>query len=40
MGWFGLSSGDMPAEDWNKEFNAFIGSLSPDDFIVSVDCHI
>lgn len=40
MGWFGLTSGDKPQDVWHDEINAFIDALAPDDFIISVDCHI
>ena len=40
MGWFGLSSNDMPEGDWNEMMHAFIESVPDDFFLVSVDCHI
>lgn len=40
MGWFGVSSNDMPEEDWLHTLQSLIADLSDDDYLVFVDCHI
>lgn len=40
MGWFGMSSGDIPQKDWNRLFNEFIDRLPDDTLLSVVDCHI
>jgi hypothetical protein len=40
MGWFGMSSGDMDQNEWNKKVTELVDSL-PDDTLLSMyDCHI
>lgn len=40
MGWFGMSSNEMPDDEWNKKFNELIDSLPDDTRLTVVDCHI
>lgn len=40
MGWWGMSSDDMPQEEWNRKVNELIDSLPDDTLITIVDCHI
>lgn len=40
MGWFGISSGEDEARDWDSEFSAKLESLAPEKWVVVVDCHI
>lgn len=40
MGWWGISSGDMDQDEWNKKVTELVDSL-PDDTLLSMyDCHI
>jgi len=39
MGWFGISSGDMPRAEWNKKFAEMIDGLPDDTLLTIVDCH-
>ncbi len=38
--WYGQSSDNVSAEDWDKQFKHIINSLSPEDVVAIVDCHI
>ncbi len=40
MGWFGMSSGDAPIDEWSKTFMAYIRSLPKDTWVTQDDCHI
>lgn len=40
MGWFGMSSGDMPQEEWDATYLRFVDSLDPETVLVLVDAHI
>lgn len=40
MGWFGMSRGDAPQEEWNAKFNELLDSLPDDTRLTVVDCHI
>lgn len=40
MGWWGMSSDDMPQEEWNRKVNELIDGLPDDTLISIVDCHI
>ena len=40
MGWFGMSNDEITQDEWNKEMNALLDSLSDDTTIAIVDCHI
>lgn len=40
MGWFGISTDECPQDEWYKEFESFVSSLGPEDYLVVVDCHI
>ena len=40
MGWWGMSSDDMPEEEWNRKVNELIDGLPDDTLISIVDCHI
>lgn len=40
MGWWGLSSNEMPTGDWNKQVQTAIDELDPHTRITMVDCHI
>lgn len=40
MGWWNLVSNEKEEDDWNKEFNKLIKSLSEDTMLTIVDCHI
>lgn len=40
MGWWGISTGDMPESDWNKRVTDMLLALPDDTQITVVDCHI
>lgn len=40
MGWFGMSSGDMDQNEWNRKVNELLDGLPDDTLITVVDCHI
>lgn len=40
MGWFGMSSGDMPEDEWHAIVTKMVSELPPDSWITVVDCHI
>lgn len=40
MGWFGMSSGDMDQDDWNRKVNEMLDGLPDETVITMVDCHI
>ncbi len=40
MGWFGMSTSDVPSEDWNKRVSGFLECLAPETLLTVVDCHI
>lgn len=40
MGWFGISSDEIPEHEWNKTVNDIIDSLPDDTLISFFDCHI
>ena len=40
MGWFGLSSNDMPERAWHDEMQSWLSGIEDDAYIVIVDCHI
>lgn len=40
MGWWGISTNEMPRNDWNAIVQKFIQSLEPEDYLVCIDCHI
>jgi len=40
MGWFGISSNDMPSRDWHDELATMSRLVEPEDVLVCVDCHI
>jgi hypothetical protein len=40
MGWWGMSSDDMPEEDWDKVFSDKLMSVGGDTWVTLVDCHI
>lgn len=40
MGWWGMVTDEKDADDWNKQFDALVASLNPDDEVTIVDCHI
>lgn len=40
MGWWGMSSGDKPQSDWNKEIQTLVKELPDDTQLTLVDCHI
>jgi hypothetical protein len=39
MGWFGMSSGDMDQDEWNKKVSELIDSLPEDTLLSMYDCH-
>lgn len=40
MGWWGISSNEMSAEEWNEKFSQLLDSVSDDTMLTIVDCHI
>lgn len=40
MGWWGISSNEMSAEEWNEKFAQLLDSVSDDTMLTIVDCHI
>ena len=40
MGWWGMSTGDKPEEEWKNEIQGLIAEADDDDFIIMIDCHI
>lgn len=40
MGWWGVSTGDMPQEEWNAKFMELLNQVGDDEQISLVDCHI
>lgn len=40
MGWWGMSSGDMPEAEWHAWIAQQVDGLDPDTLITIVDCHI
>ena len=40
MGWWGMSSNDVPEETWGKQFNDMIESLPETAWISIIDCHV
>ena len=40
MGWFGVSFGDKPEEDWKTQFKEYIGTLDSDCLVTVIDFHI
>lgn len=40
MGWFGISSNEMPRKDWEELFQNYWDGLSDDAVVTLVDCHI
>lgn len=40
MGWFGMSSGDKPEEDWEAMVKRELEAVPEDHFLSFVDCHI
>lgn len=40
MGWFGMSSGEQPAEVWYAKVRELLDSLPDDTLLTLVDCHI
>lgn len=40
MGWWGMSHGDAPQEEWNRKVQELYDSLDDDTLLTIVDCHI
>jgi hypothetical protein len=40
MGWWGISSGDMDQNEWNKKVSELVDSLPEDTLLSMYDCHI
>ena len=40
MGWWGMTTNEMPDEEWNKRFREYVSSLDKDNRVVLIDCHI
>ena len=40
MGWFGMSSGDKPHEEWYESVGNMMDSLPETHWVTVVDCHI
>lgn len=40
MGWWGITTGDKPADEWESEIAKLLTALRPDQWITVVDCHI
>jgi hypothetical protein len=40
MGWWGMSTDDMPKSEWYARMNEMINGLPEDTLITIVDCHI
>ena len=40
MGWWGLSTGDVDEDNWNRTVNEMLDALPDDTLITVVDCHI
>jgi hypothetical protein len=40
MGWFGMSSGDLPRDAWAKKCKEIFEAAGPEAYITVVDCHI
>lgn len=40
MGWFGMSSDEMPKGAWERQWLEMVLDLAPDSWITVVDCHI
>lgn len=40
MGWWGISSNEKEASDWNEEFQSLLAQVNDDDYLVIIDCHI
>lgn len=40
MGWWGMSSNDIPMDEWENKFKEYIKSLDKNLILTQVDCHI
>ena len=40
MGWWGISTDEMPKNEWYARMREMIDSLDSDTLITIVDCHI
>lgn len=40
MGWFGVVFDEKDEDEWQRQFDALVESLSPETRITMVDCHI
>lgn len=40
MGWFGMSSGDLPREEWEAVVGRMLDEVPKDYYLAVVDCHI
>lgn len=40
MGWWGISTGDIPQEEWEAKVSEFVENLPGDHWLAVVDCHI
>ncbi len=40
MGWWGITTNEMPQDQWDEEFKKLIEDLPDDTLLTVVDCHI